>query len=168
MRGQEARRRPESTPSSFRRKPESSGLFNTFPPGREYPSRASSRHSAGRRAPEPVYHRVIALLDSGLRRNDDETVDAFEQPYSLNPCLHTCRRALACMPRAGWNNDRGVVRAFRHSQDSIILDCLILGCVQAQARIHLPPGHSGAGPPAWMQAYRDVGGRTAPACYRQG
>ena len=26
-------------------------------------------------------------LDSGLRRNDDETIDANWQPYSLNPCL---------------------------------------------------------------------------------
>ena len=25
-------------------------------------------------------------LDSGLRRNDDEAIDANRQPYSLNPC----------------------------------------------------------------------------------
>ena len=27
------------------------------------------------------------FLDSGLRRNDDETIDTDRQSYSLNPCL---------------------------------------------------------------------------------
>ena len=32
-------------------------------------------------------HSVIAFLDSSFRWNDDETIDANWQPYSLNPCL---------------------------------------------------------------------------------
>ena len=29
----------------------------------------------------------LTFLDSGLRRNDNEAIDADRQPYSLNPCL---------------------------------------------------------------------------------
>ena len=61
-------------PPSFRRRPESSGLFNPFP------------HSGNAlRAPESVYHPASAFLDSGFRRNDEGAIDADWQPHNLNP-----------------------------------------------------------------------------------
>ena len=48
--------------------------------------KASCQSSAGRRAPESVYHPAIVLLDSGVRRNDDEAAGADRQTCHLNPC----------------------------------------------------------------------------------
>ena len=36
--------------------------------------------------PIAIHYRILAFLDSGLRRNDDEAIDADWQPYCLNPC----------------------------------------------------------------------------------
>ena len=66
--GHDGSGRPESPPSSFRRRPESSGLFNTFPQS----GNDKRVTSADRGKSQFVSHPASALLDSSLRWNDDE------------------------------------------------------------------------------------------------
>ena len=47
-------------------------------------------------------------LDSGLRRNDDEAIDADRQPYSLNPCLLVIYgQEVLYAASFRWNDDGG-------------------------------------------------------------
>ena len=98
-----ARRSRESPSSSFRRRPESSGLFKTFPRGGNDNTQAQQPHVASTKTCHPF------------------TIPTF-LPGFLGGLFPTrLRQAGAALPpvwmQAGRNDDRGVVQVFRHTRD---------------------------------------------------